>query len=457
MSSIASSPWSGSDNMSADTHALPIVAIVGRPNVGKSSLANRFLGRREAVVAETPGVTRDRRRWEVEWSGHRFTIVDTGGLEPGQKGLEADVAAQARVAIASADLILLVVDVSAGPIEDDLVLASSLRRSGKPVVVAANKVDDPRTASGAADFFRLGLGEPRSVSALHGTGSGDLLDAVVELLPDDPKLPAPAWASLALVGRPNVGKSSLLNALLGEGRALVAPDPGTTRDPVDATIALTDGRELRLVDTAGMRRQVRIDDPIEYFSFLRARDTLARADVAVLVVDATSGVTGHDQRIAQAIVEAGKACVVLLNKWDAVTRDETDRARLEQAIEERLRFLPWGTRLRVSALTGRGVDRVVPAAEAAVEAHRRQVTTSSLNDIVQTAQRERPPPRAGGKNTRIRYAVQTGIGPPTIALFSTGRLETSYLRYLERRLRAAVPLEGTPVRMVTRPNPQPKR
>jgi GTP-binding protein len=443
--------------MSAETHALPIVAIVGRPNVGKSSLANRILGRREAVVAETPGVTRDRRRWEVEWTGRRFSIVDTGGLEPGQKGLEANVAAQARVAIASADLIVLVVDVSAGPVEDDLVLASSLRRSGKPVLVAANKVDDPRTAPTAADFYRLGLGEPLPVSALHGTGSGDLLDAVVELLPDEPERLEPAWASLALVGRPNVGKSSLLNALLGEGRALVAPDPGTTRDPVDATLRLEDGRELRLVDTAGMRRQVRIDDPIEYFSFLRARDTLARADVAVLVVSATEGVTGNDQRIAHSIVEAGKACVVLLNKWDAVTRDETDRVRVERAIEEGLRFLPWARRLRVSALTGRGLERVVPAAEAAVAAHRRPIATSSLNDIIQTAQRERPSPRVGGKNPRIRYAVQTGIGPPTFALFSTGRLETSYLRYLERRLREAFPLEGTPVRLGTRPNPQAKR
>ena len=443
--------------MDPEATSLPVVAIVGRPNVGKSSLANRILGRREAIVEATPGVTRDRRRWEAEWNGRRFVLVDTGGLEPGQRGLDADVGAQARVAIAAADLIVLVVDASAGPTEDDMVLAASLRRSSKPVVLAANKVDDAATGAASAGFYRLGLGDPLAVSALHGSGSGDLLDAVVERLPPAGETPEPAWASIAIVGRPNVGKSSLLNALVGEVRSIVTPEPGTTRDPVDATVVLEDGRVLRMLDTAGMRREVRIEDPIEYFSFLRARDTLARADVALMVVDAAEGVTGHDQRLAQSIVESGRACVILLNKWDALDRDEIERGRLEDDIERRLRFLDWAQRLRVSARTGRGVARVVPAAVAAAEAHRIRLPTAALNRIVQEAQADRPPPRSRGKNARVRYAVQTQTSPPTIALFTSGPLERPYLRYLERRLRAAVTMDGTPLRLHARPNPQVKR
>ena len=259
---------------------------------------------------------------------------------------------------------------------------------------------------------------------------------------------------MAIVGRANVGKSSLLNALTGEGRALVAPEPGTTRDPVDSIVPTSGGRMVRLIDTAGMRRRVRIDDPVEYFSLLRARRTLERSDVVLLVVDAVAGVTAHDQRLAQEVVTAGRACVVVLNKWDVITDDHPDRSRLERAIEERLRFLAWARRVRTSALTGRGVRRLLPAAEDAVASHRRRVTTSVINRIVHVAQDERPHPRSAGRATRVLYAVQTGVGPPTFALFARGALEPAYLRYLERRIREAIPFEGTPVRLAVRPSVQ---
>ncbi|HEX2049985.1 MAG TPA: ribosome biogenesis GTPase Der [Actinomycetota bacterium] len=433
--------------MGADGRALPVVAVVGRPNVGKSSLVNRVLGRREAIVEQTPGVTRDRRGFVAEWAGRRFEIVDTGGLEPGAEGLEARVAEQAAVAIDSADVIVLAVDAATGPTQDDHVVAQRLRRSGKPVLVAANKVDDPRDEPSAAAFYRLGLGDPAPLSALHGRGSGDFLERLVALLPDEGRANPGAWASAAIVGRPNVGKSSMLNALLGEPRAIVAPTPGTTRDPVDAALDAGDGRALRLVDTAGMRREVQIDDPIEYFGFLRSRRTLARVDVALLVVDAADGVTGHDQRIAEEIVRAGRACVVALNKWDLLPAEETDRARFDRSVRDRLRFLPWATTVRTVATTGRGVDRVVPALADAVESHRRRLATGVLNRIVRAAQDERPHPRSGGRPARILYAVQVSAAPPTIVVFATQRLEPSYVRYLERRIRDAEPFAGTPVRV----------
>ncbi|CAN5518704.1 ribosome biogenesis GTPase Der [soil metagenome] len=431
---------------------LPVVAVVGRPNVGKSSLVNRVLGRREAIVEETPGVTRDRRGAEAEWRGRTFEIVDTGGLEPGQQGLEADVAGQAQIAMSAADLIVLVVDASVGPMEDDAVLAGALRRSGRPVLVAANKIDDPRDEAAATVFYGLGLGRPMPLSALHGRGSGDFLDAVLERLPTQAtSTPSPAWAGLAIVGRPNVGKSSMLNALLGRQRALVAPSPGTTRDPVDSVLGLPDGRVLRLVDTAGMRRQVRIQDPIEYFSFLRSRQTLGRADAALLVVDAAEGITGHDQRIAEEIVEAGKACVIALNKWDAVPADERDRARLERDMAQRLRFLPWATRVRTSALSTRGIERLLPAVESAIASHRRRLPTARLNALVHDAQARRPHPRSGGRALRVLYAVQARVAPPTITMFTNGRLESSYVRYLEHRIRDVEPFAGSPLKVEVRP------
>lgn len=450
------SSGAGVEAESGSTGGVPVVAVVGRPNVGKSSLVNRVLGRREAIVDAAPGVTRDRRHATAEWAGRSFEIVDTGGLEPGPEGLEERVAEQAQVAIAAADVVVLVVDASTGPIEDDSVVADLLRRSGKPVVVAANKADEPADEPAAAAFYRLGLGAPVPLSALHGRGSGDFLDAVVARLPrSEPPGEAAAWASLAIVGRPNVGKSSILNALLGESRAIVTPSPGTTRDPVDAHLALGDGRLLRLVDTAGMRRPVRVTDPVEYFSLLRARRTLERADAALLVADAAEGVTGMDQRIAQEVAEGGRACVIALNKWDAIPSEVVDRSRLERAVGERLRGIAWAERIRTSALTGRGLQRVLPAVEEAIASHRTRLVTAEVNRMVQAAQRRRPHPRRGGRARRILYAVQAAVGPPTIVLFATGPLEEAYLRYLEGRIREAHPLRGSPIRMRVRRRSRP--
>jgi GTP-binding protein len=457
--------------MTPELGRLPAVAVVGRPNVGKSSLVNRVLGRREAIVDAAPGVSRDRRSMVAEWAGRHFELVDTGGFEPGPAGLEERVVEQAHVAIEAADVIVLVVDTSVGPTEEDAAVAAILRRAHKPVIVAANKADDPRDEVSAAQFYRLGLGDPVPLSALHGRGSGDFLDVLLSKLPEQRGAADPArsrgraesgpgpWASLAIVGRPNVGKSSMLNALLGERRAIVDPSPGTTRDPVDAQLPLSQGRSMRLVDTAGMRRQVKVDDPIEYFSLLRARRTLERVDAALLVVDASDGVTGVDQRIAKEIVTNGRACVIALNKWDLIPSDEQERARLEQAVSERLRWLEWASRIRTSAHTGRGLHRVVPAVEDAIASHRRRLPTPEVNRVIAAAQHERPHPRAGGRPRRILYTVQAGVAPPTFVLFATGQLEAGYVRYLESRLRAAYPFAGSPihvrVRRRTRPEPGP--
>jgi GTPase len=435
------------------TAGVPVVAVVGRPNVGKSSLVNRLLGRREAIVEERPGVTRDRRGFEVEWAGRRFEVVDTGGLEPGATGLEARVLEQAQVAIDAADVVVLVVD-AAGPEQDDHEVAALLRRAAKPVMVAVNKVDAASDEPSAAAFYRLGLGEPLPLSALHGRGAGDFLDALVEMLPKRPSPEERAWGSVAVIGRPNVGKSSLVNVLLGETRSIVDVQPGTTRDPVDSFIRLEGGRLLRMVDTAGLRRRVQLKDPLEYFGYLRSRRTLARVDAVILVLDASEGATGHDQRIAEDVLAAGRACVVALNKWDLVPADATDRSRLERDIRERLRFLTWATEVRTSALSGRGVERLLPAAGEAIEAHRTRLPTPLVNRVVQEAQERRPHPRSGGRSTRVLYAVQARAAPPTIVLFATGQLEDGYVRYLERQFRAFHPFPGTPLRFETRTRPR---
>jgi GTP-binding protein len=437
--------------MNTETRSgMPVVAIVGRPNVGKSSLVNRILGRREAIVETMPGVTRDRKHFATEWNGRSFEVVDTGGLEPGADGLNARVAEQAQVAIEAADAIVLVVDASVGPNQDDLIVADLLRKSRKPVVVAANKVDDPADEPLAAAFFRLGLGEPRPLSALHGRGSGDFLEALVAALPEVDRDADDAWGAVAIIGRPNVGKSSILNALTGQERSIVDSIPGTTRDPVDAHMRLPDGRQLRIVDTAGMRRQVQIKDPIEYFSLIRSRRTLARVDVALLVIDVGEGVTTHDQHLAQEIVEHGRACVIALNKWDKIPREETDRKRIEVAVLQKLRFLTWATHVRTNALTGRGIDKLVPKLAEAIESHRRRLPTALVNRLVRDAQAQQPHPRTGGRAIRILYAVQAQSSPPTVVVFSNGRLETGYRRYLENRLRATEAFPGSPLRIEVR-------
>ena len=425
---------------------LPIVAVVGRPNVGKSSLVNRVIGRRAAIVEATPGVTRDRQSFTAEWSGRRFELVDTGGLEPGQQGLDARVAEQAQVAMVLADVIVVVVDAQAGTTQDDLEVAEALRRFDKPVLVVANKVDDPRDEPMAAAFHRLGLGDPLPMSALHGRGSGDFLDELIARLPDERGDHGDeTWAAIAIIGRPNVGKSSLLNRLLGEERSIVDSTPGTTRDPVDSLISLEDGRLLRVIDTAGMRREIKINDPIEYFSFLRSRGTLTRADAAILVVDASEAVTSHDQRLAEAITDAGRACVIALNKWDQVPGEGPDRDRFDDHIRRRLRFLTWSPIIRTSAIRGRGVNKLLPAVERALTSHRTRLPTSVVNRIVRDAQDARPHPRDRGRGTRILYALQAEVAPPTFVLFTSGKLEDSYLRYLEHRIRDVEPFEGTPL------------
>ena len=430
---------------SASRQRLPLVAVVGRPNVGKSSLVNRVLGRREAIVEATPGVTRDRHSYEAEWAGRRFEIVDTGGLEPGARGLEALVREQAELAITAADVVVLVVDAVTGPLQDDEAVARVLQRSAKPVVVAANKVDDSSLEGEAARFVSLGLGVPHAVSALHGTNSGDFLDAVVEYLPTPPTDGNEEWASVAVVGRPNVGKSSLLNQLSGESRSLVDSRPGTTRDPVASHLLLPGGRRARILDTAGMRRAVRIDDPLEYYSLLRAQRVLERVDVALLVVDAGEGVTGHDQRLAEEVMRRGRACVIALNKWDLAPDEAAERARLERSIDQRLRFLTWARRLRTSALSGRGLQRIGPALEEAVGWHRTRLSTAALNGIIHSAQEASPHPRARGGAVRILYAAQVSVSPPTILLFSSAPLVPSYVRFLESRIRSFEPFAGTPL------------
>jgi GTPase len=435
----------------AERGPLPVVAIVGRPNVGKSSLVNRILGRRDAIVEATPGVTRDRMSYTASWRDRDFEVVDTGGLEPGASGLEERVSEQAQAAIETADVIVLVGDATTGVVQDDHTVAQILRRSDRPAIVAVNKVDDPADAPASAAFHRLGFDDVLPVTALHGTGSGDLLDAIVALLPEGAGEGSSEWGTVAIVGRPNVGKSSILNALSGEYRSIVDAVPGTTRDPVAAVVEV-DGRSLRLVDTAGMRRQVRIEDPIEYFSWLRSRRTLERVDAAILVVDVADGVTSHDQRLAEHVVEEGRACVVALNKWDLLPDDEVERERKLAGIDHRFRFLDWALTVRTAATTGRGIKKLLPAVTVAIEAHRTRLSTSAVNRVLRDAQAERPHPRTGGKAIRVLYGVQAHASPPTFVLFSTGHIEPAYARYLEKRFRAADPngFAGSPVRLRVR-------
>jgi GTP-binding protein len=429
---------------------LPILAVVGRPNVGKSTLVNRILGRREAVVQDVPGVTRDRVAYDAQWAGRRFTVVDTGGWEPDARGFAARVAAQADRAIESADAVLLVVDATVGATATDEAVARVLRRGGKPVVLAANKVDDERTESDAASLWSLGLGEPYAVSALHGRGSGDLLDALLEALPEAPPerlTEAGGPRRVALVGRPNVGKSSLLNKLAREDRAVVDAVAGTTVDPVDSLVDI--GSETwRFVDTAGLRRRVRDASGAEYYASLRTASAIEAAEVAVVLLDASEPISEQDQRVIGTVVEAGRALVLAFNKWDLVDGDR--RERLDKEIDRELQRVRWAPRVNVSASTGRGVEKLAPALRTALASWEQRVPTGRLNSWVGELVAATPPPARGGRQPRVLFATQAGTRPPRFVLFTTGFLEPAYRRFVERRLREDFGFPGTPIEVSVR-------
>ena len=429
---------------------LPVVAVVGRPNVGKSTLVNRIIGSRSAVVEEMSGVTRDRRQFDADWSGRDFILVDTGGWEVKPEGdLNMSIRQQAEGAVSGADAVILVVDGTTELSDDDTGVISILRAAEIPVIVAVNKVDDAKQEWEIDRFWKLGLGEPKPVSAYHGRGVGDLLDQVVSELPElvemDSVVDVPR---VAIVGRPNTGKSTLLNRLVGEERVIVSERPGTTRDPIDVDVEI-DGTKYRLVDTAGIRRKPQITEDADFYAVLRARDALERADVAVLMVDATEGVTHQDQRIASEIVDAGVGIVVVLNKWDAI--DEEQREITERSLPDRFSFIGWAPVLRMSARTGARVGRLGAALDAVFETREYRVPTGVLNREIREWTAAHPPPVRKGRRPKLHYAVQAGTSPPTFVLFvSGGELGEDYLRFLENRLRGAHDFTGNPIHFVTR-------
>jgi len=429
---------------------LPVLAVVGRPNVGKSTLVNRIIGRREAVVEDVPGVTRDRVTYDASWSGRAFTVVDTGGWDPSSAGLAARITDQARLAAEAADVILFVVDAVVGATDADEAVADILRRSGRPVVLAANKVDDGRQEGEAAALWSLGLGEPHPVSAVHGRGSGDLLDRVLDVLPQTP--PERVGESggprrIALLGRPNVGKSSLLNKLARESRVVVDDTAGTTRDPVDELIELG-GTTWRFVDTAGIRRRFRELQGADYYASMRTQGALRRSEVAAVLIDAGSPLTEQDLRILTLVAESGRGLVLVFNKWDLL--DEDRREDLEREIDRRLYRVRWAPRVNISATTGRHLDRLVPALETALENWDRRIPTGRLNSWLNEQIAATPPPARGGKQPKVLFATQASVRPPHIVLFTTGFLETNYRRFIERRLREDFDFAGTPIHVSMR-------
>ena len=438
---------------------LPMVVVAGRPNVGKSSLVNRIVGTRATVVEEEQGVTRDRKVLTAEWSGVPFSVMDTGGWLAGGDSLEAKVSQQAERALAEADVVLMVVDVTTGVTEEDLAAARVIRRAGPPVRLVVNKVDDANREAPTWEFVSLGLGDPFPISAVHGRGTGDLLDEVVSLLPlpgsaedeeerlgsDSAPVPGsvqPATPRVAIIGRPNVGKSTLFNRLLGEERSIVHDMPGTTRDAIDTVVETPDG-PVCFIDTAGLRRPSKTDRGTEQHSTLRALRALERADVAILVIDATIGASHQDQRLAERIGVSGCPAIVALNKWDQVPTEERDDVLA--GVGDRLAFLGSAPVLKMSALSGKGVHRILPALRDSVEAYHQRVPTGTLNRAVQELQARQPAPRA-----RIRYIVQGAIDPPTFTLFTNGRLPPTYLRYIERGLREKFEFGSTPMKLRVR-------
>jgi GTP-binding protein len=437
------------------------VVIVGRPNVGKSTLFNRIVGEQVAIVEDRPGVTRDRKEQEAEWLGHRFNLIDTGGWLPGGSELDAKVSRQVEVAVRTADLVLFVVDSSVGMTDDDEQIGTWLRRAGVPIIVVTNKADNDRREDARWEFLSLGLGDPFPVSALHGRRAGDLLDEIVARVPtvleDDPRDPAlgddgePLWnpddappPRVAIVGRPNVGKSTLFNRLVGEDRSVVHDMAGTTRDAIDTLVETPDG-PIVFVDTAGMRKRGKIDDSAEYYSMVRALRAIDDADIALLVIDATEGVTGQDQRLAERVDASGCPIVVMLNKWELID-DAEQRLEIQAEVQRKLSFIGSAPVLKISALTGKGVHKLRPLLQDAITQYHRRVPTRDVNKVIAMAQQKQP----AGHGLKVLYAVQGATDPPTFTLFVNRELPSTYLRYLERSIREAFEFGNTPIKLRVR-------
>ncbi len=429
--------------------SLTRIAIVGRPNVGKSTLVNRLAGHRTAIVEERPGVTRDRKIVPVEWAGRKFEVVDTGGWMPGGSSLDEKVSRQSEAAMDDADIVLFIVDGTTGTTEEDAMAASILRKKSKPVILIVNKIDDSRREHIIWEFMDLGLGEPMGLSALHGNGSADLLDELVSRLPPEEEVVEEEDSgrsgeiAVAIVGRPNVGKSTLFNRLTGGEHSIVHDMPGTTRDTVDTVVETSEGM-LRFVDTAGMRRRSKVDDGTEYYSVVRALQAVDGADIAILVIDANEGITAQDQRLAERVDLAGCPVIVLLNKWEIT--DPEQRDRVEYQVGERLHFIGESPVLEISALTGKGVHKLYPALGSAIRAYETRIPTRQVNDVIRRAQQAQPAP--GG--ARVLYALQGAAHPPTFTLFANRELPKTYVRYLERSLREAFDLGATPLKLRVR-------
>ena len=427
---------------------LPIVAILGRPNVGKSTLINRFIGRREAIVEDTPGVTRDRVQYECEWGGRRFIVMDTGGWESKPDGISVAISAGAELAMEEADILAFVVDAQVGALDEDDVMVQELRKAKKPTILIANKVDGDHDEADAHALWNLGLGEPHFVSGLHGRGSGDLLDTIVRELPEVGRAQTQdGYRRIALIGRPNVGKSSLLNALAGENRSIVDDVAGTTRDPVDSLIEIG-GQIWRFVDTAGIKKRANQASGTDYYATLRTQTALERSECVALVLDASVPISEQDLRIISMVEESGKAMVLVLNKWDLV--DEDRRDQLEKELDRHLGHIEWVQRVNVAAKTGWHRDRLAPALRTALASWEKRVPTSKLNSFLGALIGATPPPVRGGKQPKVYYATQAGIAPPKFVVFSSGWIEASYRRFIERRLREEFGFPGTPVQVAIR-------
>ena len=429
---------------------LPIVAVIGRPNVGKSTLINRLIGRREAIIEDQPGITRDRVKYPAQWNGRDFVVMDTGGWEPDPDPLSinASISAGAELAIKESDLLLLIIDISVGALDEELALVNVIRKSGKPVILIGNKADSPEAELAVHELWNLGLGEPIPVSALHGRGSGDLLDLVVSSLPERVNIhEQDSVRKVVLLGRPNVGKSSLLNSLAGASRAIVDSVAGTTRDPIDEEVEFG-GETWRFIDTAGIRKHAHQASGTEYYAMLRTESALERGEVAILVIDASEPIAEQDLRIMSKIVDSGRALVIAMNKWDLV--DEDRREALEREKERELNQVEWAERINISAKTGWHKDRLAPALRRALESWQMRIPTSKLNSFLGALIAATPPPVRGGKQPKILFATQPSTCPPRFVIFASGFLEPSYRRFIERRLREEFGFAGSPVEVSVR-------